>query len=329
MPPISVAVCTRDRPGLLERCLRAIESLDYPSFELVVVDNAPSNDRSREVVSRSRARYVRENRPGLDWARNRAIAEANHDIVAFTDDDAVVDPGWLRGFASAFASPGVMGATGLVAPLELATQAQVLFEHVYGGMGKGMRGRLFHRDFLPRSRMIGVHEFGVGANMAFRKVAFDLVGPFDTALDVGTPSGGGGDLDMFHRMAAAGLPLWYEPRALVWHQHRREMAALRKQLYADGKSFTVYLLKLLRTGSVPRRQVVRYACSTWGLWLVKRVVRGLLGRDPLPLPLLWAGLQGALAGPAAYVSTYRQDRRIRVQLGAGPRSCMSPPNKPL
>ncbi len=319
MPLISVVVCTRNRPGLLERCLRAIAALDYPASELIVVDNAPSDEGARDVVSRFQARYVREDRRGLDWARNRGIAEASHDIVAFTDDDAVVDSGWLRGFAAAFANPAIMGVTGLVAPLELATRPQVLFEHVYGGMGKGMVGRLFHRDLLPPSRVIAVHAFGVGANMAFRKAAFASVGPFDTALDVGTPAGGGGDLDMFHRLVAAGLALWYEPRALVWHQHRREMEGLRRQLYDDGKSYAVYLLKLFRTGSVPRPWVARYALSTWGPWLVGRMTRGLLGRHPLPLPLLWAAVRGALEGPAAYLSTYREDRRSRARFDAAAR----------
>jgi glycosyltransferase involved in cell wall biosynthesis len=322
-PPISVVVCTRDRPALLERCLGAIAALDYPAYELLVIDNAPSDDAAREVVSRFEGRYVREDRRGLDWARNRGIAEATHDIVAFTDDDAVVDSRWLRGFAAAFAIPGVMGVTGLVAPLELATEAQVLFEHVYGGMGKGVAGRLFHRDLLRPSRMVAVHAFGVGANMAFRKATFDRLGGFDTALDVGTPAGGGGDLDMFHRLVAGGLALWYEPRALVWHQHRREMDALRRQLYDDGRSFAVYLLKLLRTGSVPRHRVVRYALWTWGPWLGGRVVLGLLGRHPLPLPLLWAGLRGALDAPAAYLATYREDRRTRARLDAA-RSAGSP-----
>jgi hypothetical protein len=115
--------------------------------------------------------------------------------------------------------------------------------------------------------------------MAFRKAAFARVGGFDAALDVGTPAGGGGDLDMFHPLVARGLALWYEPRALVWHQHRREMEALRRQLYDDGKSFTVCLLKLLRTGSVPRHRVARYASSTLGT-----LARGPDGSRPARAP---------------------------------------------
>ena len=85
-----------------------------------------------------RARYVREARPGLDWARNRAIAEAAGEMIAFTDDDVEVDPGWIRALVAAFAarSRRVAAVTGLVVPAELDTEAQVLFER-YRGFGRG------------------------------------------------------------------------------------------------------------------------------------------------------------------------------------------------
>jgi glycosyltransferase involved in cell wall biosynthesis len=311
-PPITVVVCTRNRADLLEHCLGSLTALRYQEFEIIVVDNAPSDDTTANAAARFGVRYVREPRPGLDWARNRGIAESRHPIIAFTDDDVRVDPNWLAGLAIGFRPESVMAVTGLVAPAELATEAQVLFERVYGGMGKGMRGRLFIRDQMRPSQLIGIHAVGVGANMAFRRTVFDRLGGFDTALDVGTPACGAGDLDMFHRVVAAGMPLWYEPRALVWHRHRREMGELRRQLYHDGRSFAVYLLKLWRTHTVPRRSVVRYAFWQWGRWLLGRTLAGLAGRHPLPLSLLWAGLRGALDGPRAYLATYRHDRTLRA-----------------
>ena len=320
-PAISVVICTRNRPELLQRCLTSFRSLDYTSYEIIVVDNAPDSVATKRVVERSTAQYVREDRPGLDWARNRGWNEATHDIIAFTDDDATVSPGWLSGIAKGFEHPAIVAVTGLVAPMELETPAQVLFEHVYGGMGKGFAGRLFHRDQMRPSQVIAIHAVGVGANMAFRRAVFQQLGGFDTALDVGTPSAGGGDLDMFHRVVAAGLPLWYEPRALVWHQHRRELGELERQLYNDGRSFGVYLQKLWKTRTVPRTSLLRYATWQWGRWLVGRVVVGMLGRHRMPLPLLWAGLRGALGSPLAYRATYSNDHRLRElpETAASPR----------
>ena len=66
--PISVVVCTRDRPRDLEACLAALSIQRHPRYEVVVVDNAPTDSETRKVVERWSARYVLEPRPGLDWA---------------------------------------------------------------------------------------------------------------------------------------------------------------------------------------------------------------------------------------------------------------------
>src|SRR5690348_9913012 len=97
---------------------------NYPNLEILVVDNAPSSDATRDLVSARypRVNYVVEPRPGLDWARNRAISAASGEILAYTDDDVVVDPGWVRALARAFAEdPEAMAVTGLVVPFELET----------------------------------------------------------------------------------------------------------------------------------------------------------------------------------------------------------------
>src|SRR5262245_13064210 len=99
--PVSLAatviVCTRDRPELLEGCLAALATQDHPSYEVLVVDNASRGPETRELADAWNARYVCEERPGLDRARNRALRESASPIVAFTDDDARPEPGWLSG----------------------------------------------------------------------------------------------------------------------------------------------------------------------------------------------------------------------------------------
>ncbi len=308
--PISVIVCTRDRAGSLRQCLEALTRLDYPDYEVIVVDNASRGEATAQVVAATPFRCVREERPGLDWARNRGATEARHDLIAYVDDDAQADPGWLRGLAAAFADPQASVVTGLVLPAELETHAQRLFEQ-YGGMGKGMQSRIFHRAAMRPRELAAAHVVGVGANMAFRRCVFETVGGFDTALDVGTPSNGGGDLDMFHRVLTAGLTLRYEPTALVRHQHRRDMHGLWRQLYNNGCAFGVYLIKMWRTRSLERRIVARFAFGWLTGWLLARFVKRLLGRDRFPLSLIWAELWGMCHAPWAYVAAYRHDRLIR------------------
>ncbi|MGH8071011.1 MAG: glycosyltransferase family 2 protein, partial [Candidatus Entotheonellia bacterium] len=88
LPFVTVAVCTRDRTAQLAECLPSLCQLDYPGLDLLVIDNAPSSPATAHLVRTGypQVRYVCEPRPGLNWARNRAIAEARGEILAYTDD---------------------------------------------------------------------------------------------------------------------------------------------------------------------------------------------------------------------------------------------------
>jgi glycosyltransferase involved in cell wall biosynthesis len=314
-PAISVIVCTRDRPQLLRGCLVTLARLDYPDYEVIVVDNASREVDTFQVVAATPFRYVREGRPGLNWARNRGACEARHEVIAYIDDDARADPGWLRGLALAFAGTPVAAVTGLVLPADLTTPAQRLFED-YSGMGKGLQARLFHRASMRPRELIAAHNLGVGTNMAFRRAAWTAVGGFDTALDVGTPARGAGDIDMFHRILMAGLWMCYQPEAIVRHHHRSDLKGLERQLYDNGCSFGVYLIRVWNARQVGRRAVARYAAGWLLGWVVGRLLEGLLGLQRFSLRLLWAELWGALHAPWAYRAAYLRDLCLRQQSSA-------------
>jgi glycosyltransferase involved in cell wall biosynthesis len=126
---LTVAVCTRDRPNDLLHCLEALTRICNEHEEILVIDSCSSGPDTHEVVKKFPSiRYVREERPGLDRARNRAIREARYDIVAFIDDDATPDPGWLSALRLNFHHPNVACVTGLTMPSELETNAQETFE---------------------------------------------------------------------------------------------------------------------------------------------------------------------------------------------------------
>src|SRR6185436_15991445 len=310
-PGISIVVCTRDRPRSLERCLKSLARLEYPTYEVIVVDNASISEATRQLAHTAGVRYVREERPGLDWARNCGYKAARYDIVAYTDDDTEVDPRWLAGLGAAFEDPAVRAVSGLVLPAAMDTEAEVLFELCYGGMGKGTTSREWDPALLSASQRIGAHHLGVGANMAFRRSLLQELGGFDTALDVGTPSHGGGDLDIFHRSLMAGAVVRYQPAALVRHHHRRDMLGLRRQLTDNGRAFGVYLLTIFKRGAIPRHNTAWYTMRIWLGWLIGRIVKRFARRELLPLPLLLAEFWGAVQSPFAFWATYREDSRRR------------------
>ena len=312
---VTVAVCTRDRAMNLATCLESLVALDYPAglLDLLVVDNAPSDVSTCDLVARfPRVRYTREPRPGLDWARNRAIAEARGEIIAFTDDDVSVDAGWVKAIAGAFADePQAMCVTGLVVPDEIDTPAQALFE-AYGGFGRGFDRQVHCVASGERAgrRWGGTGRFGTGANMAFRRAFFDREGVFDPALDVGTPTNGGGDLEMFFRVLKSGAALVYEPSALVRHRHRREYAALRAQIANNGTGFYSYLVRTAQVYPAERGAIIRLGIWWLWWWNLRRVLRAIVAPRAFPLDLILAELRGSFAGLRSYAAARRHAAEV-------------------
>ena len=319
LPTVTVAVCTRDRPDALAMCLDSIMRLDRAPFEVIVVDNAPATDATERLVRERFAgmRYVREPRPGLDWARNRAVVEARGEIVAFTDDDCIVDSGWVRAIANLFATEqGAAAMTGLVVAHELETEAQHLFERS-GGFGRGFRRR-WHAVDRERGlpwEYCGAGQFGTGANMAFRRTLFSQIGFFDPALDVGTVTQGGGDLDMFFRVLIEGHTLVYDPAAVVRHRHRRSYAELTRQMAGNGYGFSSFLVANATAYGHERMRFV-YLASWWlWRWQLVRWFGAVVRPSRLPRQLLAVELWTGLTGLFRYRKARREARKIAARLG--------------
>jgi GT2 family glycosyltransferase len=309
-PRLSVVVCTRERPDDLERCLAALARQTVEGLDVLVVDNAPRTERTREVTERAGVRYVLEPRPGLNRARNAGLAAARSSCIAYTDDDAVPDPDWAEVLLEALSLPQVGAAAGIMLPLELETEAQHLFERYLGGEA-GRRHASQPRTFAPPFPPASAGQVGAGANMAFRRSAIESVGLFDEAFDCGTQTRSGGDTEMFSRLIAAGWTLLYEPRARVLHRHRRSRKELRSQLFGYGVG--VYAFWMHRIVLNHDRDALRYSFSTLVTHGVRRLGRSLLRRpDEVPPDLVLAELLGCFYGPVAYF-------RARRHAGAPPR----------
>ncbi|MDQ6726861.1 MAG: glycosyltransferase family 2 protein [Actinomycetota bacterium] len=314
-PLVSVVIATRNRPDLLRRCLGSLRDLEYPRFEVVVVDNAASVPADRVVAEAAGAgldvRYVREPVAGLARAHNRGVEEARGEIVAFVDDDVAVDGQWLSEIAAAFLDvPGAGCVTGMILPAELETVAQDRL-HLHWGMNKGFRRRIF--DFAGNSEVGRLHPYtagqlGSGANMAFRVGALHGLGGFDVATGAGTRARGGDDLSAFFQVLAAGHRLVYEPAAIVHHSYHRDDRAVRRVAYGYGVGLGAYLAKTVidepgRVADVVPR-------------LPAGVLRGLQmrrasapGGARCPRHLVALERLGMLCGPMSYLASRRAERR--------------------
>jgi O-antigen biosynthesis protein len=317
--PATVVVATRERPTALNRCLNSLLELDYPEYEIVVVDNAPTSSATYELVTsdrfRARVKYVREPQAGLAAAHNRGLAEVSGAFVAFTDDDVTVDRLWLLELARGFElAERVACVTGMIAPAELETRAQLVAERLWG-FNKGFIEQIFDckTDRGDPLYPYTAGTFGSGANMAFDTAALRRLGGFDAATGAGTVARGGDDLSAFFMVIASGYRLVYNPGALLWHAHHADYAALERQAYGYGVGLTAFLTKTVVDR--PERVFELAWLSRHG---VARVLDPRGGRTPVsagadalewPAGLARAERRGMLYGPAAYL---RSRRRTRV-----------------
>ena len=311
-PLISVVVATRERTRSLTACLDSLARLDYPNFEVVVVDNDPVTDDTASLVSsrpEPNLRYAREPRRGLANAHNCGLEQAAGAIVAFTDDDVIVDRKWLAEIARAFrADTDVACVTGLIMPGELQTQAQLQLE-THAASGKGFEQQVFdcgkHRPDDPLFPFT-VGQVGSGANMAFSRDSLREIGGFDPATGVGTVSRGGDELAAFFSVLAAGHALVYQPGALIWHHHRRDQASLTNQAYGYGVGLGAYLTSVLLTHPKVIGQALHRAPSGLRYAFHPDSPRNARVGDDWPRQLIWTERRGIIFGPLAYgVSRWR------------------------
>lgn len=317
-PPITVVVCTRERPAALAACLESLLAQEYPRLRILVVDNAPDGDATRRVAAATAERgpveYVVEPLPGLSNARNRAVAAAPGEILAWIDDDELADRYWLSEVARALADhPEASVVSGVIVPAELRTPAQALFEQ-FGGHSKG---RGFTPDvFSPatarrQSPLYPLPPFATGANMTFRPGVIESIGGFDPALGAGTRAMGSEDTLAFTRVLLRGGTIVYQPSAICRHFHREDLDGLRRQMLGYGTGLTAAYTSL----------VLRDPRVLYGLLrLVPTALRDLRSPDSVrnaglddsfPPELMAANKRGLLAGPWAYLRGTLDARRMR------------------
>ena len=233
-PSISVVVNTYNRGAWLDDALRGLAGLDYPEFEVIVV-NGPSTDHSAEVIARwgTAIKPLCCDLANLSVSRNIGIAAADGDIIAFIDDDAVPHPQWLRRLATPYRDPAV-GAVGGFTVDNTGTHWQVrkVLCDRYGNAHQVTD----YFDERPLNRP-GTPYFPslLGTNSSFRATALRAIGGFDHTfaylLD---------ETDVCLRLVDAGWQVHYEPHALVWHQfapsHIRSRECVARTLYPSAVS---------------------------------------------------------------------------------------------
>ena len=325
--PITVAICTRDRVDLLANALDSVLRQEYPDFEVIIVDNAAETDATKKYLEGLRDRRVRvieEPAPGLSRARNAAIRAARHSIVAFTDDDVVVDSEWLAAIGGAFAAdPDTLCVSGLVPTGELTSAAHAYFDRRVG-WARNLHTRRYSLADPPSDIPLfpfQVGMYGTGANFAIKRDTVIALGGFNELLGAGAPTKGGEDLDMFFRIIMAGGTLTYEPSAIVWHRHRDDVASLIHQAHGYGRGLGAWLTTIALSSDARNVAVKTVVANVRTGYRVARAMRNSATPDDdltsadIPANIRRMEMIAILSGPSAYLRGLREGRKPRPLAG--------------
>lgn len=224
LPRVSVVVPAWNAAPMLEACLQSLNRLDYPDYEIIVVDDGSTDETPNLVKRFPRVRYIRHDRNlGLGTARNTGIAAATGEIVAFTDADCVVDEHWLTYLVKELVSGDYVCVGGPNLPPLVDDYVATAVRFAPGN---------------PRHVMLShtVAEHVPGCNMAFYKWVFDRVGGFDPVF-----TRAGDDVDICWRVQDAGYKIGFAPAAVVWHHRRSTLTGyLRQQIgYGEAEALLV------------------------------------------------------------------------------------------
>jgi glycosyltransferase involved in cell wall biosynthesis len=239
---VSVIICTHNRAPLLRKGLDSLRGQSLTcgdGIEILVVDNA-STDETQDLVesfqsTTGNVRYIFESTLGLSHARNRGVREAHGELVAFIDDDAIAEPGWLDALVHAFhgvePKPDCVG--GRIEPIWQVPKPGWFPHSLLGYLSILDLGDEAHWCDIPREHL-------VGCNIAFRRNALLELGGFNTELGrKGQSLKGNEEIELLRRMKQRGQGVFYEPCAVVRHFIPRERLTKRwlvRRLYAEGLS---------------------------------------------------------------------------------------------
>jgi GT2 family glycosyltransferase len=224
-PKVSVVVCVYNGQRTIDSCLSSLEKLNYPNYEVVVVNDG-STDKTREIAeSYDYIRLINQENKGLSEARNVGIRASNGEIIAFTDADCMADADWLAYLVGRFQSSefGAVGGPNFSPPDDSFIASCV-------AVSPGAPAHVLLDDEIA--------EHIPGCNMAFRREALEAIAGFDPIFRAA-----GDDVDVCWRLQNMGYKIGFSPAAVVWHFRRNTIRDYLKQQRGYGKAETLLFFK--------------------------------------------------------------------------------------
>lgn len=281
-PKVSVVVASYNGARTLKLCLDSLQRLNYPDYEIIVVDDG-STDNTPAIVAEVK-RTARADSPalfsirheknfGLSVARNTGIAAATGEIVAFTDSDCRADEDWLYYLAGSLVGSEFVGIGG---PNLLPRDDSGVAAAVMVSPGGPAHVMLTDREA----------EHIPGCNLAFYKRALEEIGGFDPIF-----MRAGDDVDVCWRLQQAGCKIGFSPAAFVWHYRRSTVAAYLKQQEGYGEAEALLV----------RKHPENFNSFGGGIWQGRIYAPSKFGVE-LRAPVIYHGLFGSAGFQRIYAA---------------------------
>ena len=273
----SVIIPTHNRCRMLPACVASLRAQTYPqeAYEIIVIDNNSTDDTPQVVELLNQQpgkeiRYVLEKRPGLMEARHAGARAAQGDILAYTDDDAMADPGWLAALARSYDTLDADCAGGKIL---------IRWDQQPPNWVLDYEGTLAKLDHGPTMRLLEPGAGIYGPNFSIRKQRLFEIGGFNPD-QIGEHLIGDGETGLCHKIHAAGWRMAWAPDALVWHlqfvAQNASLADLQRRFANNGVG-AVYAM--YKSGQLTTDKLMTHAGKTW-LRLVRHKTMALLHSLP-------------------------------------------------
>jgi GT2 family glycosyltransferase len=226
-PSVSIIVCSYNGAKTLAACLESLGKLNYPEYEVILVDDGSTDDTAYVAAQFPNVHYIHQSNHGLSHARNTGAAAARGDVLVYTDSDCMADADWLYYLIGTLVSGNYAGVGGPNVPPPAENWVQACVAAAPGG---------------PSHVLLTdtVAEHIPGCNMAFYRWAFESVGGFDPEYRKA-----GDDVDFCWRVQQAGGVIAFSPAAIVWHHRRFTLRAFIKQQQGYGEAESLLRFKHL------------------------------------------------------------------------------------
>jgi glycosyltransferase involved in cell wall biosynthesis len=274
LPSISVIVPVRNSAKTIGDLLDSLMSLEYDpdKLEIVVVDG-DSSDGTRKIVEEYPVLFVDEEGKGLNAARNTGIKWSTGEIVAYTDGDCVVPPGWARSIAKNFRSPMVGFVGGNVEGYDKGNFLSVYMDETFFQAKPSFKWRRV-------ATRLNLRHFPAGCNMAFRRDALAKIDYFDERIEYGFD-----DLIPVEEVGDTGFQIVLDPEVYVYHQHRTLLGEMLLQHFSYGRG-GARLMRVKRRSKLAQWFTTYLISSTFSLALTSALLAlGLLLKQPVPLEI--------------------------------------------